>query len=186
METSLAFDFFDFPSSPRWLSTVGLSTVDCRLSILDSSSLPLHANVTHILRLTAQIAAMLAAIMGKRNDGKITEVSGQDLEKLSLQTIGLPISTPVQMSPKTLRDHLAMSGLNRYHRSVMLAEMLIQEAEMSALGDSTPYALVCYTHAFCLLSDSIDHLSSDEQASCRPKLASLGATLGNHRFDEKS
>ena len=36
----------------------------------------------YIMRLTAQIAAILAAIMGKRNDGKITDAR-QDLEKLA-------------------------------------------------------------------------------------------------------
>jgi len=137
----------------------------------------------YIMRLTAHIAAMLAAIMGKRNDGKITEAR-QDLERLSLQTIGLPLSTVVQMSLETLREHLAMSGLNLYHRSVMLAEMLIQEAEMSALGDSTPYALVCYNHAYGLLRDSMGSLSSDELAACRLKLASLATKVGNQPINE--
>lgn len=139
----------------------------------------------YIMRLTAQIAAMLAAIMAKRNDGKITEAR-QDLEKLSLQTVGLPLATVVQMSREALRDHLTMSGLNRYHRSVMLAEMLIQEADMSALGSSMPYALIGYSHAYGRLYDSLEHLSSDDQAACRIKMASLTARFGDLILDDMS
>ena len=54
---------------------------------------------------------------------------------------------------------------------------------MSALGDSTPYSFVCYFNAYRLLRDSIEHLSSDEQAVCRVNLASLFTELGRTSLD---
>jgi hypothetical protein len=59
----------------------------------------------------------------------------------------------------------------------MLAELLIQDAEISAAQGEPQQALADYLHAFCLLFDSIEVLSSEEQATYRPKLAMLAAKL---------
>jgi hypothetical protein len=130
----------------------------------------------YIMRLTAQIAAMLAAILGKRNDGKIAEAR-QDLSKLCLDHIGLPLSTVKQMTLEALRDHLAQSGGNRIHRSLLLAEMLIHDAEMSTLGDSSPEAQVCYYHAASLLRDSIHFLPLSDQEAISDRLTFVRGKL---------
>jgi hypothetical protein len=130
----------------------------------------------YIMRLTAQIAAMLAAILGKRNDGKIAEAR-QDLNKLCLDHIGLPLSTVMQMTPEALRGHLAQSGGNRIHRSLLLAEMLIHDAEMSTLGDSSPEAQFCYYHAASLLRDSIHFLPLSDQEAISDRLTFVRGKL---------
>lgn len=49
-------------------------------------------------------------------------------------------------------------------RSITPAELLIQNAEISESTIWPQSAVVSYVHAFCLLCDSIEFLSTDEQA----------------------
>ena len=128
------------------------------------------------MRLVQQIAAMLAAIIAKRRAGQIAEAR-QEIDATCLQTIGLPLTTLKRMPPEAVAEHLAASGGNRYPRAVMLAELLIQDAELFEEKGEPEQALASYLHAFCLLSDSIDVLSSEEQAIYRAKLAMLAGKL---------
>jgi hypothetical protein len=53
---------------------------------------------------------------------------------------------------------------------VILAELLLHDPAISdAVGESSE-ALLDYLHAFCLLSDTVDTLSDEDQAVYRPKL----------------
>jgi hypothetical protein len=130
----------------------------------------------YIMRLVEQIAAMLAAIIAKRRGGQVAEAQ-QDLEATCGQTVGLTLSAVKQLSPDALADFLRDSGGNRYPRAVMLAELLIQDAEIlegkGAIHEATPG----YLHAFCLLSDAYPVLSSEERAIYGPKLDALAAKL---------
>jgi hypothetical protein len=130
----------------------------------------------YIMRMVEQIAAMLAAIIAKRRLGQ-TEEAKADLAALSLQTIGLPLDTVRQLAPDALASHLAASGGNRYSRSVMLAELLIQDAEMLDGDAQAETALRSRLHAFCLLFDAFPVLSREEQSIFRPKLEMLAAKL---------
>ncbi len=117
----------------------------------------------YIMRLLQQVAAMLAAIMTKRGNGQIDEAQ-QELQETCFQPVGLSLDAVKQLSPDALASHLRDAGGNRYYRAVTLAELLIQDAEiLDALGESQS-ALPGYFHAFCLLSDSLHVLSSEEQA----------------------
>jgi hypothetical protein len=130
----------------------------------------------YIMRLIQQVAAMLAAIIAKRGDGKPAEAR-QDLDTTCLQSLGLPLATLKQYSPEALARQLAQSGGNRYARSIILAELLIQDAELLSENGDEQGTLASYLHAFCLVFDSFPLLSTDEQAIYRPKLEMLATKL---------
>lgn len=126
----------------------------------------------YILRLIEQAAAMLAALIAKRRKGEIQEAR-QDLQALCLQQVGLPIETVKGLSPNGLAEHLSTAGANRFVRAVMLAELLIQDAETLEIQGETQRAMPSYVHAFCLLFDAYPVLSEEEQAVYRAKLLTL-------------
>ena len=127
--------------------------------------------------------SVLAALIFKQRGADLAEAS-ENIESTCLNTIGLKLEAVKRMSPEALADHLAMSGANRIPRSVMLAELLLRDAESSDTADQRQQALACREHAFCLLRDSMEFLSADEQAIYRPKLAKLATTLGYRPLDE--
>src|SRR5258708_129233 len=102
----------------------------------------------YIMRLVRQNAAMLAAIVPKGRAGQMAEAQ-QEIEARSLQTIGLPLKTVKRMPPDALAQHLLASGANRHPRAVMLAELLIQDAEIVEAQGQPRQALASYLHAFC-------------------------------------
>jgi len=128
------------------------------------------------MRLIEQIAAMLAAILGKRRAGQVEEAR-QDLDAACGQTVGLTLEAVKRLSPDALAGFLRDSGGNRYPRSVMLAELLIQDAEILEEKGAIQEAMPGYLHAFCLLSDAYPLLSGEEQAIYQPKLEALAAKL---------
>jgi hypothetical protein len=62
---------------------------------------------------------------------------------------------------------------------VILAELLLHDAENSEATGDNANALLDYLHAFCLLFDTIDTLSKEDQTVYRPKLKALAARLRN-------
>jgi hypothetical protein len=130
----------------------------------------------YIMRLIQQIGALLAAILAKRGDGRPVEAR-QELDSTCLQTLGLPLATLKRYTPEALAKQLEQSGGNRYVRSIMLAELLIQDAELLAENGEPRDALASYLHSFCLIFDSYPFLTTDEQAIYRPKLEMLAAKL---------
>jgi hypothetical protein len=130
----------------------------------------------YVMRLVQQIAAVLAAIITKRRNGQLEEAR-QDLETACLQTIGLSLKTVKQLSPDAIARHLRDSGGNRYPRSVMLAELLIQDAEILEQQGAMSGTMPGHVHAFCLLADAYPVLSGEEQAFYGPKLDALAAKL---------
>jgi hypothetical protein len=130
----------------------------------------------YIMRLIQQVAAMLAAIIAKRGDGRPAEAR-QDLDSTCLETFGLPLSALKRYSPEALARQLEQSGANRYSRSIILAELFIQDAELLSENGDAQGALASWLHAFCLIFDTFPLLSSDEQTVYRPKLEMLAAKL---------
>ena len=129
------------------------------------------------MRLIEQIAAALAGIIARRRGGQNAEAR-LEIETTCLQTCGLPIETVKNLPPDALAAQLRTSGANRTPRAVMLAELLIQDAEIFEEQGAPHQALPGFLQAFCLLFDSIEVLSTEEQAIYRPKLATLAARLG--------
>jgi hypothetical protein len=130
----------------------------------------------YVMRLLQQIAAMLAAIIAKRQSGQLMEAS-QEVEAACLSAVGLPLDVVKRLSPDELAARLQMTGALRYTRSVMLAELLIQDAEILESKNEPQQALASSVHAFCLLVDSIERLSSEEQAVYESKLEILAGKL---------
>ena len=130
----------------------------------------------YMMRMIEQAGSVIAALVFKQRGAELAEAS-ENIESTCLNTIGLTLDAVKRMSPKGLSDHLAMSGANRISRSVLLAELLLRDAESSDKAGQLKRALACRVHAFLLLRDSMKFLSADEQAIYRPKLATLAATL---------
>ena len=55
--------------------------------------------------------------------------------------------------------------------------LLLHDAAISDATGKSSDALVSNLHAFCLLANTIDTLTTDDQAAYRPKLAALAARL---------
>ena len=92
---------------------------------------------------------------------------------LSLHEVGLPIDLVKHSSPETLFQLLETGGATQYFRAVLLAELLLQDAELSDAAGKNREALISRAQAKALLAHSIDNLSPEEQAVYRPKLEAL-------------
>ena len=134
----------------------------------------------YILRLIDQVARMLAEIMLLRKEGRAGEAIDR-LEKICLDLVGLPLETVRHSSPETILQVLESGGATKYVRAVMLAELLLQDAELSETNGKFPDALIRRAQARVLLAASIEHLTAEDQASYRPKLKALDATFRNSR-----
>ena len=132
----------------------------------------------YILRLIGQLGAMLAAIIAKRRAGLLVEARA-DVNAFSIQAVGMPLHLVRQMAPEALTQHLHGSGTPDHARAVILAELLIQEAEMDESAGNSQAAITGALHAFCLLTTSWPHLAADDQAGYRQKIDILAAKLAH-------
>jgi hypothetical protein len=130
----------------------------------------------YIMRLVEQIAALLASVVAKERAGKLPEAKA-DLEEKARQTIGMNLRDLKRLSPEAVSQLLESSGGLRYGRAVILAELLLHDAALSENSDQSSDALLSYLHAFCLLSDTIETLTEEDQAVYRPKLNELATRL---------
>jgi hypothetical protein len=125
----------------------------------------------YFLRLIEQVSIMLAQIMGKKAAGDDAGATAE-LEAQCRQTIGLDVTEVQQMSPETLVQRLETAAGLREARSILLAELLLKDAEMNAQDDERR-ATVDYLHAFCLIAGAINSLEPDDQPIYRAKLQFL-------------
>jgi hypothetical protein len=130
----------------------------------------------YLLRLARQVAQLLTALGGLRKEGR-QEEARREIERLCLDSIGLPWKQVRQSSPEALLEHLRGAGALRHHRAVLLAELLLQEAEMAEIDGQVTDAIRARLQAFCLISDVIDMLSNEDLAVYRDKLELLAAQL---------
>jgi hypothetical protein len=130
----------------------------------------------YLLRLARQMGQVLAALLGSRKEGRHEEAQ-QEIENLCLESIGLSWRTVRQSSPEALLEHLQKAGALRHHRAILLAELLIQEAEMSEAEDRISDAIRARLQAFCLISDVLDMLTEEDLTVYRPKLEELARQL---------
>lgn len=134
----------------------------------------------YFLRLIDQIAIMLAEIARLAVSGDGSGARAEISERCR-QTIGLDITQIQQMSPEALGQLLETSGGLRQTRAVMIAELLLKDAEMHA-GDSGRVSLD-RLHAFCLLASVVDSLDTDDQRVYRQKLEGLRDCLSRFSDD---
>jgi hypothetical protein len=126
----------------------------------------------YILRLIEQVGQMLAEISRLRK----AEIP-QRIRAICQQTIGLSLDLVKRSSPEMILKLLESGGGTQYARAVMLAELLLQDAELSAAAGKDREATISRAQAQVLPARSIDNLSADEQAAYRPKLEALTASL---------
>ena len=127
----------------------------------------------YILRLIEEVALMLAELARLKSGEKPARVSA-----LCLRETGLPLDFVKHSAPDTILRLLETGGGTQYARAVLLAELLLQDADVSESAGKNREAIISRAQAATLLEHSIDHLSPDEQAVYRPKLDAL-------RFDLK-
>jgi hypothetical protein len=130
----------------------------------------------YLMRLIEQIGQMLASILTLRRAGR-NEEAAQEIDAMCLQTAGLPLDRIRKSSPESIAAALATSGALRHARAITLAELLMQDAELSEAAGRKADGMLSRLHAFCLLSDSIDVLGAEEQSIYRQKLTALAATI---------
>lgn len=130
----------------------------------------------YVMRLIEQVSRMLAAIIAYKQAGRDAEAA-LEIDLSCRQTIGLPLESVRRSSPEYLWEFLQQGGGLRYSRAVMLAELFLQDAELSKIGNRPDDAILSQRHAFCLLAESIGVLSRDEAAIYRPKLEALANEL---------
>ena len=126
----------------------------------------------YILRLIEQVAQMLAVILGLRKAGRTAEAAEQ-ISVLCEQTTGLPFDLVKHSSPETILALLETGGGTHHTRAIMLAELLLQDAELNELAGKNREAAISRAQALVLLERNIDVLSSEEKAVYRPKLEGL-------------
>jgi hypothetical protein len=130
----------------------------------------------YIQRLISQLGVMLAGIIAKRRAGQLTEAK-QELDDWCSHAVGMSLALVRQMSPQALHQHIYGSGSSDYSRAVLLAELLMQDAEILESEGDFQQALVAHLHAFNLLYDAQGQFTPDERAAYTPKLAALAAKL---------
>ena len=142
----------------------------------------------YVMRLVEQVAKMLTSVLAKRAAGQHDEAR-QELNAICQQHVGLTLDFVKRTSPEAVAEALAAAGALRHARAVLLSDLLTHDAEISDDMGRAAEATVARLHAFCLLADSMQTLSQDEQATYRPKLdrlaESLGALSGNPYVQSK-
>jgi hypothetical protein len=134
----------------------------------------------YFLRLIDQVAIMLAQIMGKKAAGDDAGAK-DELSAQCRQTIGLDISQVQQMSPEALGQRLETAAGLRQARAILLAELLLKDAEMNS-EDERRTALD-HLHAFCLIAGAVDSLDPDDQRAYRAKLKLVADRLAPMQSD---
>lgn len=138
----------------------------------------------YVLRLIDQVALMLAEIVARRKNGR-TEDARREIENQALQHTGLPLSLVRGAPPPMIAELLRSSGELRYIRGVLLAELLLQDAEIAEEAGDKSAAFTSYLHVWWLLHDAAISFSAQErehfgarQEHARTRLLALAHELG--------
>jgi hypothetical protein len=116
--------------------------------------------------------------MAKERAGQYPEARAKVDEK-ARQSIGMSLGEMRNLSPEAVSQLVTGSGDLRYGRAVILAELLLHDAVISDATGHASEALLSRLHAFCLLSDTIDTLTDEDQAIYRQKLDALATRLSD-------
>jgi hypothetical protein len=126
----------------------------------------------YILRLIEQVALMLAELSGLKAAERPARISA-----LTLREIGLPLDFIKKSFPETILQLLESGGGSQHARAILLAELLLQDADLSEAAGKNREATISRAQAQALLAHSIDKLSPKEQLVYRPRLEALTAGL---------
>jgi hypothetical protein len=126
----------------------------------------------YILRLIEQVVLMLAELSGLKTAERPARISA-----LTLRETGLPLDIIKKSSPETILQLLESGGGTQHARAILLAELLLQDADLSEAAGKNREATISRAQAQALLAHSIDKLSPEEQLVYRPRLEALTADL---------
>jgi len=130
----------------------------------------------YLLRLIEQVSQMIAEILALRKVGRISDAAEQ-IEAICQQNIGLPLDLVKRSAPETILQLLESGGGTQHIRAVMLAELLLQDAELNDAAGKNREATISRAQARVLLARNIDRLSPDDQTVYRRKLEALDAQI---------
>ena len=130
----------------------------------------------YLLRLIEQVSQMIAEILALRKIGRISDAAEQ-IEAMCQQNIGLPLDLVKRSAPETILQLLESGGGTQHIRAVMLAELLLQDAELNDAAGKNREATISRAQARVLLARNIDRLSPDDQTVYRRKLEALDAQI---------
>jgi hypothetical protein len=135
--------------------------------------------VDYLLRLFEWTRQTLIAISQKREAGGYGPAR-EEIEKACLRVTGLSFNLIRRYSPEALFD-LMQLGTDPYLRSIFLAELLIQYAQISQEEGNIVDEIASNLQAYYLLSESIGLLPPVEEAAYRSKLEILAQKLSVYR-----
>jgi hypothetical protein len=130
----------------------------------------------YLLRLIEQVSQMIAEILALRKIGRISDAAEQ-IEAMCQQNIGLPLDLVKRSAPETILQLLESGGGTQHIRAVMLAELLLQDAELNDAAGKNREATISRAQAHVLLARNIDRLSPEDQTVYRRKLEALDAQI---------
>jgi len=134
----------------------------------------------YIMRMIEQAIAGLVAIVLKAESGQFQQARS-DLNAVCRNTVGLDLERVKKLTPDAVAELLASGGLLRFTRSIILAEVLLSDAEVQEKEENAPFPLANFVHAFCLIADSVSVLSHDDEARYRQKLIWLAERLAPYK-----
>lgn len=129
----------------------------------------------YLRRLMEARDLMLHEVMIKRTAGDDNGALSV-LDVVCRKTIGIPLSAVRHTPPERLQDLIKGVGRSNFN-SILIAELLLQDVELSDKSGNIAQATVSRLQAFCLLADSITSLRADEQAGYQKKIDQLAVDL---------
>jgi len=136
----------------------------------------------YIMRLIEQVGQMLASILRLCKAGRHEE-AGREIDSCCWQTIGMSVEKIRRASPETIARLLEQCGPARHARAIVLAELLLQDAELCDRAGNLEDALLSRLHAFCLLVTTIELLDLSDRAIYTDKLDALTRALAPFKHD---
>jgi hypothetical protein len=136
--------------------------------------------MAEVLRMMDLIAQMLAELVALRRTAGSVETRRR-IAAMCLEGTGLPFDFVKKSAPAEILKLLKSGGAVYHIRAVLIAELLLQDAELNDTSGSKREAQIERAQAYILLSDSVDLLSSEEQASYQPKIKALAERLTEKR-----
>ncbi len=124
----------------------------------------------YIIRLLQQLGAVLASIAGKKSQGDWAAAEQEIADQCERHT-GLPFAVVKQSTPESLAQLLAMGGAMQLPRSLMLAELLCEDADLSERRGNPMAAAASYAQAEALIARALPSLAGEDEAAFQEKQA---------------
>jgi hypothetical protein len=126
----------------------------------------------YVLRLIDQIALLLAEILQLRKFGRAREAR-EEISKACLENVGLPFALVKRSAPEAILEMLATGGGTQHVRAIMLAELLLHDAELAESAGQKREGLISRAQARVLIAHNLAQLSPQDQTIYRAKLDGL-------------